>query len=125
MIRIIKEGKKIKYTITCPDCGCEFEYDIDDVYTDHTIALTTCPVRFERYVRCPCCGKHLHHDYTFGEPFITWDNGGSIPCSVQEWPDCDKCPNKPDPDKIVIGDSPCTWCKKNQPYCTNYSKDKE
>jgi hypothetical protein len=32
--------------------------------------------------------------------------------------DCDKCINKPDPSKpIQAGDTPCTWCKKNQPYC--------
>ena len=123
MIRIIKPGNKIKYTITCPDCGCEFEYDIDDVKTDHSIALTTYPVKFERYVNCPCCGKRLHHDYTNGEPFITWD---SIPCSTTPgWSDCDKCPNKPDPDKIVVGDTPCTWCKKNQFSCANFAIKKE
>ena len=26
---------------------------------------------------------------------------------------CDYCPNKPDPNKMVIGDSPCQWCKHN------------
>jgi hypothetical protein len=24
---------------------------------------------------------------------------------------CDRCPNKPDPDKMVVGDSPCQWCQ--------------
>ena len=121
MIRIIKPGSKIKFTVTCPDCGCEFEYDIDDVETDHTVALTTYPVQFERYVKCPCCGKHIHHDYTFGQPLITWDKGGSIPCSSPQDLDCDKCPNKPDPNKMVVGDTPCDWCPKKQLTCAKYS----
>ena len=26
---------------------------------------------------------------------------------------CDYCPNKPDPNKMVVGDSPCQWCEHN------------
>ena len=133
-IRIIKEGKKTKFTKTCPDCGCEFEYEAEDLKVDYTICLTTYPCQYNTYVICPCCGKHIHHGTTFAD---NWPKiGDPIPCSPNypnNWPwitwttgtgtelDCDKCPNKPDPTKIVVGDSPCTWCKKNQPYCTNYT----
>lgn len=120
MIKILKEGKTVKFTKTCPKCGCEFEYDVEDLQTDHTIALTTYPCQFSRYVICPWCGEHIFHDYTTEGPFkfpniiYTTTNG-------YEMPDCDKCINKPDPLHPVVGDSPCTWCKKNQPYCTDYA----
>lgn len=26
---------------------------------------------------------------------------------------CDYCPRKPDPNKMVVGDSPCQWCRHN------------
>ena len=26
---------------------------------------------------------------------------------------CSTCPNKPDPDKLVVGDSACQWCEHN------------
>ena len=41
---------------------------------------------------------------------ITYTNPG---------PDCETCPNRPDPNKIVIGDTPCTWCEKNRITCTS------
>lgn len=31
--------------------------------------------------------------------------------------DCDNCPNKPDPEKPIAGDSPCDWCIKRQFTC--------
>ena len=38
MIKIIKEGKKLKkmkpiYTITCPHCGCVFECETSDFHS--------------------------------------------------------------------------------------------
>lgn len=38
MIKIIKEGKKLRktkpiYTITCPHCGCVFECEISDFHS--------------------------------------------------------------------------------------------
>lgn len=116
-IRIIKEGKKTKFTKTCPDCGCEFEYETSDLQTDYSLCLTTYPVQYNTYIICPCCGKHIHHGTTFAdEPYKplkifytnTLDNNSY---------DCETCPNKPDPAHPVVGDTPCTWCKKNTPYC--------
>lgn len=43
---------------------------------------------------------------------ITYTNPG---------PACETCPSRPDPNKIVIGDTPCTWCEKNRVTCTSGS----
>ena len=121
-IRIIKEGKITKFKKTCPDCGCEFEYDESDLQTDYRLYLNTYPGQYETYVVCPCCGKHIHHgtrcadEKPFDSPKIYYINTQDTTL------DCDKCINKPDPSKpIQAGDTPCTWCKKNVPYCTNYT----
>lgn len=115
-IKIIKEGKITKFRKTCPDCGCEFEYEASDVVTDYGECLTTYPPRYNTYVICPCCGKHLHHGYKDA-------TGYSYPVTytttAASWPDCDTCQFKPDPNKITVGDTPCTWCKKKQPYCVS------
>ena len=47
MIKIIKEGTR-KIT-KCPNCGCEFSYEKEDVLRD--------PVRIENHVNCPLCNK--------------------------------------------------------------------
>ena len=39
-IKIIKQGKT-KFTKICPDCGCEFEHDQEDVKVDYSSCLTT------------------------------------------------------------------------------------
>ena len=31
--------------------------------------------------------------------------------------DCDNCPNRPDPEKPVVGDSACDWCIKRHFTC--------
>ena len=121
-IRIIKEGKVTKFTKTCPRCGCEFEYEECDVITSN-------PPKYNRYIKCPWCGELIHHGYTEAEP-MEWPrlNGGVYYINTNKlnaWPDCETCPNKPDPLHPVVGDTPCTWCKKNQPYCTNYSVGKK
>ena len=116
-IKIIKEGKITKFRKTCPDCGCEFEYEASDLATDYPECLTTYPPKYNTYVVCPCCGKHLHHGYTTpassSYPNITYTT------TATSWPDCDTCQFKPDPNKVVVGDTPCTWCKKKQPYCVS------
>ena len=82
------------------------------------MALTTYPCQFHRYVKCPECGDRIYHDTTSLEvptpPKIYYLNGG-----LDTFPDCATCPNRPDPNKPIIGDTPCTWCRKNVPYCTS------
>ena len=123
-IKIIKEGKVTKFTKTCPDCGCEFEYEASDLQTDYSICLTTYPGQYNTYIVCPCCGKHIHHGTRFVDEWpSSFPKVWYTTTNTYEMPDCDKCINKPDPSKIVVGDTPCTWCRKNQPYCTNYTAE--
>ena len=114
-IKIIKQGKMTKFTKACPDCGCEFEYEASDLSTDYSVCLTTYPPKYNTYIVCPCCGKHLHHGYT--TPAISSYPNITYTTTATSWPDCDTCQFKPDPNKVVVGDTPCTWCKKIQPYC--------
>lgn len=117
-IKIIKEGKITKFRKTCPDCGCEFEYEASDLSTDYSVCLTTYPPKYNTYVVCPCCGKRIYHGMTeaagstIASPKIYYTD-------TQYAHDCDKCPNRPDPNKIAVGDTPCTWCEKRQPYCVS------
>ena len=119
-IKIIKDGKMTKFRKTCQDCGCEFEYEASDLSTDCGVCLTTYPPRYNTYVVCPCCGKRIHHGtaeaagLTISSPKIYYTD-----TSMQSSYDCDKCPNRPDPSKITVGDTPCTWCKKRQPHCVS------
>lgn len=62
-IKIIKDGKLTKFKKTCPDCDCEFEYEASDLSTDYSVCLTTYPPKYNTYIVCPCCGKHLYHGY--------------------------------------------------------------
>lgn len=66
MIKVIKEGKLERFKKTCPICGCEFEYDISDLYKEYnrSIVFTTYPAKYQykRYVNCPCCGTQVYHD---------------------------------------------------------------
>ena len=113
-IKVIKEGKPVKFTKTCPDCGCEFEYEQEDVNVDYSVFLTSYPGKYNTYVICPCCKKHLHHGYvtatTPNYPITTFTTTG---IEVKDL-DCDNCPNRPDPEKPVVGDSACDWCIKRQ-----------
>ena len=137
-IKVIKHGTKV-FRVVCPICGCEFEYEYEDLKTEYG---------FVRQVKCPDCGNFVtHQDFTPQQPHIptypiTPTFPGTTPWdptypTYPSWPtypnypkvtwttnpgyvnlDCDKCLNRPDPDKPVVGDTPCTWCKKMQPYCT-------
>jgi transcription elongation factor Elf1 len=133
-IKVIKHGTKV-FRVICPICGCEFEYELDDLTEEVDKESLTYGAKV-RVVKCPECGEKIKHkEYTElyivpnypaypsyptwpaypTYPYVTWSISGTEL-------DCDKCLNKPDPNNPVVGDTPCTWCKKNQPYCTNYIK---
>lgn len=105
MIKVIKHGKET-FEAVCPICGCEFTYQIEDLcFHDH-------------YVECPDCKQQVPHEYEAKKKEFVWGKGLLLTANDSlNWPDCDKCPNRPDPNNPIIGDSPCTWCKKMQPYC--------
>ena len=120
-IKVIKHGKET-FKAVCPICGCEFSYQAEDLKED----------RFHNhYVECPDCKQTVSHDYEPKNKDITWtkytptvDYKLNYPylqktalTTATSWSDCDTCQFKPDPNKVVVGDTPCTWCKKIQPYC--------
>ena len=121
-IKIIKQGKKKKevFKKTCEKCGCIFEFEEEDLITDYSLCLTTCSSQYHRYIICPCCGSRIYHDTVFEggmndypKVYYTMDKSNS----------CEDClyyqqtKNNPDNPGLTVGDTPCTWCKKMQPYC--------
>ena len=50
-------------------CGCKFEYEMKDILTDTSLAYTTCPQQYSRYVRCPECDAKISigNTYLYGE----------------------------------------------------------
>lgn len=118
-IKIIKEGKKTSFRKTCPDCGCEFEYDATDLQTDYSICLTTYPGQYNTYVVCPCCGRHIHHGTAIAGNWPDTFPNVLYTSNEYKYLDCSKCPNRPDPDHPIVGDSPCSLCPKMQFYSTS------
>lgn len=137
-IKVIKHGKKPTLKKVCSVCGCEFEFDASDLQEEY--CLNAYPSYKRRYIVCPDCGERIFYDtvadpiiypqpyyptpqplepwYPNNWPWITWTTTPNLTLENNLY-DCDKCPNKPDPTKTVVGDTPCTWCRKNQPYCTS------
>ena len=106
-IKIIKQGVK-EFHITCPNCGCEFTYENEDVCNSEVI--------------CPCCSTNLPHKGVSGmvnttPPMPIWYNQQVAPDGYkirgglnQSDNPCDSCPNNPKYLKTpYIGDSPCQW----------------
>lgn len=132
MIKVIKHRDKT-FKTTCPICGCEFEYEGEDIREGGELEL----LKGSYFVECPECGKPvIHPEFTLIYPHypnITWDINKEVaplnpyrpyrqnPYATFDIGDnlnCGECPNKPDPSNPVVGDTPCTWCRKNQPYCS-------
>lgn len=112
-IKIIKQGQIERFTKTCPNCGCEFEYEQEDVKVDSSVCLASYPGQYGTYVICPCCGKHLDHGYIstcIVNPNVIYTDMTSTAFKDL---DCEKCSYRPDPTKPEAGDSPCNWCIKN------------
>ena len=56
MIKIIKEGtRKIE---KCPNCGCEFSYEEEDIEKDGLLANNSVFIG-KTWVVCPQCGKEI------------------------------------------------------------------
>lgn len=111
-IEIVKDGCK-KFNMTCPNCGCEFTYENEDVKVGVVI--------------CPCCQINLPHKGVSGTvgttpyPMPIWYNQGVVSDGYkirggfnQSINPCENCPNNPKYLKTpYVGDSPCQFCTKN------------
>lgn len=108
MIKIIKDGVKT-FKTTCPNCGCEFTYENEDINISVVI--------------CPCCNNPIYHKQKINPPanenyilLKKTSDGAEIRqriFSPDENP-CDSCPNNPKYLKTpYVGDHPCQWCQKN------------
>jgi len=122
-VKVIKHGKT-HYTTTCPRCGCEFEYDLKDLGVGNGINCPDCdyycyhpiPSKIEPspwYPNWPTT-PNVPDPYTpswpwdpITKPYVTWDSCEG--CSYYQQLKNGKLP-------YTVGDSPCTWCSKHQPY---------
>ena len=108
-IKIIKEGRKT-FIAFCERCGCEFTYDLAD------LKLSCASDK----IVCPTCGKDYYHPAMIQDCATPNDIG-----RLQTWPlethndPCEGCAWKTSlrSPGTYIGDSPCTWCTKNQVTC--------
>lgn len=106
MIKIIKYGKKLLYKFKCDTCGCEFECNDEDFNASNTI-------------ECPCCNTTIFKYMSILTTPVSYPSSYNIPYTMHgvEY-DCENCPSKPSPTKeVTVGDTPCTWCRKNQSTC--------
>lgn len=76
-MKIIKPGCLPINRGTCNYCGCEFEYDSNDVYTAPTLTTTW----GSAYVICPYCGRtvYLYNYYKqidYTQPWVTYTSTG-------------------------------------------------
>ena len=71
-MKVIKHGNFYKEDrkIQCI-CGCEFEYDMKDIYIDNYYELTSCPPQYKRYVLCPECNARTDIGTTYA---MSWPN---------------------------------------------------
>ena len=116
-IKVIKHGEKT-FKIICPICGCEFEYEYEDLVDSYLPGL--------KQIKCPDCGEWLTHKKAEPVKDITWNfpkPGEPIPCNIENpCKDCD-FHKRLESGQPYIGDSPCDWCKKN-PWKPTWSGDK-
>lgn len=143
-IKVIKHGTKV-FRVTCPICGCEFEYELSDLTEEVDKESLTYGAKV-KVVKCPECNEKIkHQEYKEVHPDRGYPVYPSYPWTpiypnkpdtvpwTPTYPniiyttttdslDCATCPNRPDPNHPIVGDTPCTWCRKNQPYCTCYNK---
>ena len=116
MIKIIKSGKKEFHAI-CPNCGCEFTYEMEDLSKkDYVGAICD--------VKCPECGMTILHsgiDTQSRLSDIYYQR--AVIDNVQSNNTCANCDfaKRLITDQVYVGDIPCTWCQYN-PFrvtCTN------
>jgi len=144
MITIIKPGKKQVFKMECKSCFAEFTYELEDL--EHSTDIVDNKSR--SIICCPCCGAKLEHELNSGHEWVKVSEWASrkegpktnkvfvppynIPYfdgplqTLSEQMDCSRCPyanSLKTGDKVIIGDTPCTWCKNRQFMCTSDSSN--
>ena len=144
MVRILKPGKIVKKKtickLTCPYCGCEFEFEVEDF---HKIEKK---LDGDAWINCPWCHKEIKvkrseletreeeivepDPIVIPSPTIPFNpNPDYDPWRYPDYPDpfddwmhkytppkdpCADCPNKNGLTDLfgnpIVGDSPCQWC---------------
>lgn len=119
-IKIIKDGTT-EFEATCPRCGCEFSYELEDIIVDSLL--------------CPCCKEKIYHkkitnyDTTTIPKTVSNPKDTAIPYDdlvyrqpkLRDWVTrtdnqsaCEGCPNNVKYLKEpYVGDSICEQCIKN------------
>lgn len=108
MIKIIKSGKK-EFHATCPSCGCEFTYEMEDLNGKDYVWASD-------YVKCPECGMPISHLTICTAPKPIDIYYQSIPTdNMRSNNSCANCNyiKKLMTDHVYVGDTPCTWCQYN------------
>lgn len=99
MIKIIKSGKKEFHAI-CPNCGCEFTYEMEDLSgTD--------------FINCPECNAIMEHSVKVWPTDIYYQR--TVTDNMQSNNPCANCnyTKKLMLGQTYVGDAPCTWCEHN------------
>ena len=134
MTEIIKHGIA-KFKITCPICGCEFTYERTDVerfpgqkpkvkcpdceeWIPHKTFAETTEIVFKKSLPDTEEAKNKMFYVDYEHPTTIWDLYSS-----RFYASCENCQYfrqlKENPNLTpLVGDTPCTWCPKMQPYCT-------
>ena len=108
MIKIIKSGKKEFHAI-CPNCGCEFTYEMEDLSGNYYIGAVD-------YVKCPECGNAILHLGCNTQPRpIDIYYQRTVTDNMQSNNPCANCNyiKKLMLGQTYVGDAPCTWCEHN------------
>ena len=59
MKKVIKHGKLKEIEITCPNCGCIFTYENEDIIQKENPSLTSATSYRQTIVYCPDCGAEI------------------------------------------------------------------
>ena len=59
MIKVIKHGTAPVFTEICPNCGCEFEFTVEDIKVKYESIFPTEFLSSIKGICCPDCGEQV------------------------------------------------------------------
>ena len=124
MIEILEKGPQ-KFTAKCHHCGCLFSYELEDLTTGEQVKCPQCSSFCTHEVDKPIYVKNVGFDSNWIDRALPTNLPIQPvqPITINEWPpkDCKDCPYYETLDGSVVyptvGDTPCTWCRKNISTC--------